>query len=68
LHFEDDADVAIFNLKTGVFAFTDAWRKKRLGTQRLECVFTVRDGKIVFDANGLAFPLWNTAGDYGVIQ
>jgi dihydroorotase len=63
-----NADVAVFNLETGVFAFTDAWRKKRLGTKRLECVFTVRDGKIVFDTNGLAFPLWNTAGDYGVIQ
>jgi hypothetical protein len=28
---------------------------------------TVRDGKIVLDQKGLAFPLWSTAGDYGVI-
>ena len=63
-----NADLAILNLESGVFAFTDAWRKKRLATKRLECVFTIRDGKIVFDMNGLAFPLWNTAGDYGVIQ
>jgi dihydroorotase len=62
------ADVSVFDLETGVFAFKDAWRKKRLGTKRLECVLTVRDGKIVYDLNGLAFPLWNTAGDYGVIE
>jgi len=29
------ADVSVFNLETGVFAFKDAWRKKRLGTKRL---------------------------------
>ena len=62
------ADVAIFNLESGVFAFKDSWGKKRLGTKRLECVLTVRDGKIVYDLNGLAFPLWNTAGNYGVIE
>jgi dihydroorotase len=62
------ADVAILDLETGVFAFKDAWHKKRLGTKQLECVLTVRDGKIVYDLNGLGFPLWNTAGEYGVIQ
>jgi dihydroorotase len=62
------ADVAILNLEGGVFAFKDSWSKKRLGTKRLECVLTVRDGKIVYDLNGLAFPLWNTAGNYEVIE
>ena len=62
------ADIAIFNLETGVFAFKDSWSKKRLGTKRLECVLTVRDGKIVYDVNGLAFPLWNTAGNFEVIE
>jgi hypothetical protein len=28
---------------------------------------TVRDGKLVFDREGLGFPLWSTAGDYQVI-
>jgi dihydroorotase len=62
------ADVAVFNLETGVFAFMDAWHTKRLGTKRLKCVFTVRDGRIVYDLNGLAFPLWTTAGEYKVIE
>lgn len=62
------ADIAVLQLRKGVFAFKDAWSKKRLGTQKLECVLTVRDGKIVFDLNGLSFPLWTAAGIYEVIE
>jgi dihydroorotase len=61
------ADVAVFALRSGVFAFKDSWHVKRLGTKRLECVLTVRDGKLVFDRDGLGFPLWSTAGAYEVI-
>src|SRR5207248_4509618 len=43
------ADVSVFALRTGVFAFADSWHVKRLGSKRLECVLTVRDGKLVFD-------------------
>jgi dihydroorotase len=62
------ADIAVFRLATGVFAFKDAWGKRLMGTKRLECVLTVRDGEIVYDLDGLAFPLWHTAGNYQVIQ
>jgi dihydroorotase len=61
------ADVAVFALRSGVFAFKDSWHVKRLGTKRLESVLTVRDGKLVFDRDGLGFPLWSTAGAYEVI-
>lgn len=61
------ADVAVFEMKTGVFAFKDAWSNKMLGTQKLECVATFRDGKLVIDLNGLAFPKWTEAGEYQVI-
>jgi dihydroorotase len=61
------ADIGVFALPTGVFAFKDSWHVKRLGTKRLECVLTVRDGKLVFDRDGLGFPLWSTAGEYEVI-
>jgi dihydroorotase len=61
------ADIAIFELKAGVFAFKDAWSKKLLGTKKLECVATFRDGKLVVDVNGRGFPLWTTAGEYEVI-
>jgi predicted amidohydrolase len=58
------ADIAVFKLSRGVFGFTDSKRRRLLGTRRLEAVLTVRNGKLVFDANGLAFPDWRTAGDY----
>jgi dihydroorotase len=43
------ADIAVLEEQSGVFAFKDAWPAKRLGTKRLECVLTVRDGKIVYE-------------------
>jgi dihydroorotase len=58
------ADVAVFKLERGVFGFKDAWLMKRLGTQRLVNVLTVKEGKIVFDLDGLSFPEWQNAGDY----
>jgi dihydroorotase len=61
------ADVAIFEMKTGVFAFKDAWSKKLLGTQKVECVGTFRGGRMLVDVKGLSFPLWTTAGEYEVI-
>jgi dihydroorotase len=43
------ADVAVFELRQGVFGFIDSMRKKLTGAKKLECVMTVRDGKVVFD-------------------
>lgn len=62
------ADVAAFQLRNGVFSYHDAWHKKRLGTKKLEAVLTIRDGKLVFDQEGRAYPEWTTAGEYEVIQ
>ncbi len=50
------ADVAILDLQSGVFAFKDAWGMKRLGQKRLECLMTVRDGKVVFDRDARLAP------------
>ena len=65
---ERGADIAVLELKRGVFAFKDAWDMKFLGTQKLEAVMTIRDGKIVYDVKGLAFPRWQDAGEYTVIR
>jgi len=43
------ADIAVLEVQTGVFAFKDAWPAKRLGTRRLECLLTIRDGKVVYE-------------------
>lgn len=58
------ADIAVFELEDGIFAYSDAWRKKRLADKRLRAVLTVRAGELVFDEKGLGFPEWDTAGDY----
>lgn len=43
------ADIAVLEEKTGVFAFKDSWPAKRLATKRLECVLTIRAGKVVHE-------------------
>ena len=58
------ADIAVIESQTGVFAFKDAWPAKRLGTKRLECVLTIRNGEIAYDRDGRAFPVWTSAGRY----
>ena len=58
------ADIAVLKLRSGVFGFTDSKRRRLLGTKKLEAVLTVRDGKVVYDRDGLGFPEWDTAGEY----
>lgn len=53
------ADVAVLSLKKGNFGFIDIGGGKLMGTQKLECELTIRDGKVVWDLNGLASPDWN---------
>ena len=63
-----NADIAVLERQQGVFAFKDAWVMKNLARQRLENVLTVRAGKIVYDRDGRGYPVWSTAGEYGVIE
>jgi dihydroorotase len=62
------ADIAVLELKNGVFAFKDAWHHKQLGTKRLESALTIRGGRLVYDRDGRGFPEWTTAGEYEVIR
>lgn len=62
------ADVAVFELRTGIFAYKDAWHNKRLGTKKLETLMTIRAGELVYDRDGRGFPEWKTAGEYEVLQ
>jgi dihydroorotase len=54
------ADIAVLENQNGVFAFKDAWPAKKLGAHRLDCVLTIRDGKVVYDRDGRTFPAWVT--------
>lgn len=51
------ADVAVLNLRQGDFGFWDRKGKKLMGKQKFECEMTIRDGKIVYDLNGIANPI-----------
>ena len=50
------ADIAILNVRNGNFGFWDRNGYKIKGAKRLECAMTIRDGKIVYDLNGIATP------------
>lgn len=48
------ADVAIISLEKGTFGFIDVGGKKVSGDKKLTCQVTLRDGRVVWDLNGMA--------------
>ncbi len=54
------ADVTVLRLETGNFGFTDSWGARLQGTSNLVCELTVRNGKVVYDLNGITRPAWDT--------
>ncbi len=54
------ADVAVLRLQPGAFGFVDMYGARMNGTQKLICELTVRNGKIVYDLNGISRPDWKT--------
>jgi dihydroorotase len=54
------ADVAVLRLETGSFGFTDMYGARLTGHRKLTCELTLRDGKVVYDLNGITRPDWNT--------
>ena len=53
------ADVAVLRVETGTFGFTDMINKRLDGNKKLLCELTIKDGKIVYDLNGISADLWN---------
>ena len=51
------ADVAVLSLTQGDFGFFDYTGYKQKGNQKLECQLTIRNGRIVYDLNGIADPI-----------
>lgn len=54
------ADIAVLRLERGSFGYVDMYGARLAGTERLICELTLRDGRIVYDLNGLASPDWTT--------
>jgi dihydroorotase len=54
-----EADIAVLGLRRGKFGFIDTGGGKMNGDQKLECELTVKAGRVMWDLNGIAAPLWS---------
>ena len=54
------ADLAVLRLEQGRFGFIDSFGARMAGTSRLSVEMTLKDGRIVYDVNGLGRPEWTT--------
>lgn len=54
------ADIAVLNLERGRYGFLDMYGARLNGTQKLSCEMTIREGKIVYELNGLSRPEWTS--------
>jgi dihydroorotase len=54
------ADITILRLERGNFGFVDMYGARLRGTQKVTCELTLRDGKVVYDLNGMTRPDWTT--------
>ena len=60
------ADVAVLRVEKGKFGLVDMNGARMDSTERLMCELTVKDGKVVYDLNGISRPDWRTLpADYG---
>ena len=59
----EDADVAVLDHKQGKYSLQDCGYTRLDVDGKLDCVMTVRDGKIVYERDGLAVPQWEDAPD-----
>ena len=54
------ADIAVLRVENGNFGFVDSFGGRLKGNKKLVAEMTLRDGKVVYDLNGLARPDWET--------
>ncbi|HEY7499548.1 MAG TPA: amidohydrolase/deacetylase family metallohydrolase [Vicinamibacterales bacterium] len=55
-------DIAVLRLEKGNFGFVDPVGGRMNSTRRLSCEMTLRDGRVVYDLNGLTAERWDTLG------
>ena len=53
------ADVAVLSLQTGRFGFLDMYGARLQSNRKLVCELTLRNGKLVYDLNGLGRTDWD---------
>jgi dihydroorotase len=52
------ADVTVLSLRQGSFGFIDILGGRKAGTQKLEAELTVREGRVLWDLNGISHRNW----------
>ena len=55
------ADVAVLRVVKGDFGFVDSARLRLKGTEKLVAEMTIRDGRVVWDLNGMSSQDWDHA-------
>lgn len=58
------ADLAVIQIRQGRFGFLDSAHARLRGDRRAQAVLTMRDGRIVWDSEGLSRTDWSQAGPY----
>ena len=58
------ADLAVIQIQQGHFGFLDSAHARLRGDRRAQAVLTMRDGRIVWDSEGLSRTEWSQAGAY----
>ena len=53
-------DIAVLRLEQGKFGFVDPSGGRMESAQRLACEMTLRDGKVVYDQNGMTAVRWDS--------
>jgi len=54
------ADVTVLKVESGSFGYTDMYGARLKGDRKLVAELTLRDGKVVYDLNGITRPDWDT--------
>jgi dihydroorotase len=54
------ADVTVLRVERGEFGYTDMYGARLKGNQKLVAELTLKDGKVVYDLNGITRPDWTT--------
>jgi len=58
------ADIAVLRVAKGDFGFVDVYGARMKGSQKLVAELTLRDGKVVWDLNGITREDGDKLGDY----
>lgn len=56
-----EADVAVLEVRSGDFTFRDCGNAHIRADRKLECVLTLRAGRIIYERDGIAVPHWRDA-------